>query len=125
MEDDVDDQPVVEEGAVRDRNAGEVADGAVGPVATHHVAGSHGLTTVEVHHDVLVAVDEIDHRRAPLHRDLGELVDAVEQDRFEIGLGEHRRLRPARYAVADPAETDERATLGVLEFVDLRWLDDL
>ena len=74
---------------------------------------------------MLAVVDEIGDRRAPPHRDLGELVDAVEQDRFEVGLREHRRLRPARDAVADPAEADERATLGVLELVDLRRLDDL
>ena len=40
VEDDVDDQPVVEEAEIDDVDAGEPADGAVGTVAADHVASS-------------------------------------------------------------------------------------
>ena len=123
VEDDVDDEPVVEERPVLHRDPGQRPNGAVGAVAADDVPGPD-RTGGAAHDHVVALVGEVRHRPAPPDLDPGELVDPGEQHRFELGLGEHGRLGPARRAVAPPAEANQGLPLGVLELVDLGRLDD-
>ena len=137
VEDDVDDEPVVEERAVGHRHADEVPNGAVGAVAADDVAGVHrgrvarpadpdpaGAVWLDVDPfavcgdggAVVVEADDLD---TPAHLHAGQLGDPGEQQVFELGLGEHRRLRPPRQATSEATEPQKGPPVRVLELVDL------
>ena len=143
VEHDVDDQPVVEEGAVDHRHAEQLTHRALRSVARDGVARPHRVRRTDdperrsarrrripfapvapEHDDVALVVEGSDvHAAAHLHA--RELVDARVQHGFEVGLREHRRLRPPRQAVADPTESHQGFARRVPELVDVGGLDDL
>ena len=104
---DVDDEPVVEEGAVGHVEAEHVAHGAVGAVAADDVAGTDGrclarppqpqaavpvrldVDAFAMHGDSGAVVFDGGHLDTPADLDPGELSDACEQQRLQLGLGEH------------------------------------
>src|SRR4029453_2720324 len=106
VEHDVDDEPVVEERLVLQRDPGQRPNGAVGAVTADDVPGAHRAGGA-AHDDVVALVGEVRHGPTPPDVDPGDLVDPGEQHRLQLGLGEHGGLGPARRSAAPPAEANQ------------------
>jgi hypothetical protein len=123
VEDHVDDEPVVEEAEVLDRQICQPAHRTVGSVAADDVARRDRRAVGAGHDDaVVMLVDGHDlDAAAHVHAEVG---GAPGEQRLEGGLVEHRRRGPARRAVALLSEAEQRGAGGVAPLVDLGGLAD-
>ena len=139
VEDDVDDQPVVEEPEVGELGVDLVADHAVAAVAADDVARpelsvlsgrcGHVGARFDDHRSILDAddvavIDDGGHFGAGADRDRRQCSGPVVEHVLELGLVEHRAVRPAADAGAAESEAQQGATLGVAPFVVVRHLGD-
>ena len=122
-QDDVGDEPVVEEPELDHRHREEVAHGAVGAVAADQVPALDDAGIGCAGDDVVVLA-EVGDGAAAADVDAERAGSPFEQ-RVERRLVEHRRQWPARRPRPDAAQAQQRGSLAVAPLVDVARFGDL
>ena len=123
VQNDVDDEPVVEEAEVLHGHLAQLPDRAVGAVAADDIAGSQRLAGGGLDRNALLVLCQAGDLHAAAHMDAHASGLLVEEG-FQGGLVEHQRLGPTRQAHSVAAQAQQRETVTVAPLVEVSRFAD-